>query len=92
MRLTLIILGLTAIALGVVHLRREELAVRHDMQRLESRHAEVRRDLWAREVEIGHLTTPQAIRYRAEVMALDLTQDLPQYSQAPTTPLAAEAR
>jgi hypothetical protein len=85
MRLILVILGLTAIALGLVHIRRQELAVRYDMQRIETRHAEIRRDLWDRQVEVGHLTTPQAIRYRAEVMALELTRELPEYTQGPIT-------
>ncbi|MBS3820435.1 MAG: hypothetical protein GVY16_01175 [Planctomycetes bacterium] len=90
MRLALVILGLAAVALALVDIRREDLAVRHEMQALETRHAEVRRELWSRQVDIGHLTTPQAVRYRADVLALELTDRLPSVSRGPDARPATE--
>jgi hypothetical protein len=90
MRLALVILGLTTVALALVHIRREDLAVRHDMQAIETRHAEVRRELWSRQVDVGHLTTPEAVRYRADVLALELTRDLPSFSRGPDARPATE--
>lgn len=76
MRLTLVIAGLTLIAVALVHLRREDYAVRHRIQQIESEHARLRREIWDRQVELGELTTPQAIRHREKAMALGhTTQD-----------------
>jgi hypothetical protein len=77
MRMAFIILGLTAIAIGLVHLRRAEMAVRYDRQRLESRRATLRREIWDRQVELGHLTRPDEVELRARAMALDLMHETP---------------
>ncbi len=74
MRLAIIIIGLTAIAIGLVHIRRQEVATRHELLRTQARHATLRRQIWDRQVELGHLTTPEAIRQRAERLALDLAE------------------
>jgi hypothetical protein len=75
MRIALIILGLTVIAVGLVHLRRQEVLVRHEIQRLESEHARTRREVWRREVELAKTFSPEEIRRRAKAMALEMTGD-----------------
>ena len=76
MRIAFVIVSLTAIALALVHLRREEVTVRYEMQRTQSRHAKVRREMWDRQMLISGLMTPRAVRFRAEVMALEMTNEM----------------
>ncbi|HDY64706.1 MAG TPA: hypothetical protein ENH84_00535, partial [Phycisphaerae bacterium] len=76
MRIAFVIVSLTVIALALVHLRREEVAMRRDMQRVQSEHVKVRREIWDRQMKIGDMMTPQAIRFRSEVMALEMTNDM----------------
>jgi hypothetical protein len=73
MRMVWIILGLTVVAIGLVHVRRQEAVLQFSLQQSQSRHATLRRDIWDRHVEIGRLTTPELIGHRAAVMALDMT-------------------
>jgi hypothetical protein len=73
MRMVWIIVGLTVIALGLVHVRRQEATLLYALQRSQSRHAALRREIWDRHVEIGRLTTPEHIRHRTAVMALEMT-------------------
>ena len=77
MRTAFIIIGLTAIAVGLVHIRRQEVATRHEIQRMQSEHTSLRREIWDRQVRIGHLMAPREIKQRSEIMALDLTNELP---------------
>ena len=76
MRIAFVIVSLTAIALALVHLRREEVAIRRDMQRVQSEHVKVRREIWDRQMKIGDMMAPRAIRFRSEVMALEMTNDM----------------
>ncbi len=76
MRIAFIIVGLTAIAVGLVHIRRQSLAVRYDIQRLESRHVSLRREIWDRRVRLEHMLAPGAVKQRSEIMALDLTANM----------------
>ncbi|GEM_PF-3466940 len=76
MRIAFIIVGLTAIAVGLVHIRRQSLAVRYDIQRLESRHVSLRREIWDRRVRLEYMLAPGAVKQRSEIMALDLTADM----------------
>ena len=76
MRIAFVIVSLTAIALGLVHLRREEVAMRREMQQVQSEHAKVRREIWDRQMRIGDMLTPQAIRFRSEVMALEMSNEV----------------
>ncbi len=50
------------------------------MQKSQSKHAALQREIWDRHVEIGKLTTPELIRHRAGVMALDMTYNEPRLS------------
>ncbi len=77
MRIAFIIIGLTAIAVGLVHIRRQEVVLRHEIQRMQSEHTTLRRELWDRQVRIGHLMAPRAVQQRSKTMALDLTANLP---------------
>ena len=77
MRTAFIIIGLTAIAVGLVHIRRQEVVLRHEIQRMQSEHTALRREIWDRQVQIGHLLAPRAVKQRSETMALDLTTQLP---------------
>ena len=82
MRLAFIIVCLTAIGVGLVHIRREEVALHHEVQSKQSRHVELRREIWDRQVRLGHMTTPRNIRHRAEVLGLDIDNTTPEYSVA----------
>ena len=72
-----LIIGLTAIAVGLVHIRRQEIVLRHEIQRMQSEHTSLRREIWDRQVRLGHLMAPREIKQRSETMALDLTSELP---------------
>lgn len=76
-----VILGLTVIALGLVHVRRQEASLLYALQRSQSRHAALRRDIWDHHVEVGRLTTPEHIRHRTAVMALDMTYNEPRLTR-----------
>lgn len=77
MRIAFIIVGLTAIAVGLVHIRRGTMTVRHDIQRLESRHVSLRREIWDRRVRLEYMLAPGAVKQRSEIMALGLTTNMP---------------
>jgi hypothetical protein len=77
MRIVLIILSLTATAVCLVHIRRADVAVRHEIQCIQSQHVQLRREIWHEKMELGHLLTPEAIRSRVDAMALELTNETP---------------
>lgn len=81
MRILLFILLLTAVAGGLVKLRRDEVVARHEIQQLQTRLFLQRRRLWDLDVRLGTLTAVDAIRTRAEEMGLTLVppgeQDIP---------------
>ncbi|HNX26091.1 MAG TPA: hypothetical protein PKK48_01660 [Phycisphaerae bacterium] len=74
MRIATVIIGITAIAVCLVMMRREDVRLRHELQKIQTQHAAVKRDIWDRHVEMGHLLTPASIRFRADAMALNLIQ------------------
>lgn len=74
MRLLPIIVFLSAIAVGVVHIRRAEITSRHEIQRLQSRRVEVRRLLWDQQVQLSKRMAPAEIRRRADEMCLELVE------------------
>jgi hypothetical protein len=67
MRLATVILVLAGIAVALVHVRREEIAVRHEIQRLQIRRVALRRTLWEQQVRLGYLAAPEEVRRRAEI-------------------------
>ena len=74
-RLVIIILGVVFIALLLLHIRREEAALRHDVQQSLTRQMTLRRTLWDQRMEIANLVAPAEIRRRAREMTLNLTQE-----------------
>lgn len=72
MRISLVIIGIAAIAVCLVLIRREDIRLRHELQKIQIQHTAIKRDVWDRHVELGHLLTPAAIKYRADAMALNL--------------------
>jgi hypothetical protein len=70
MRMALVIAVLAAVAVAVVHLRREEVRARHEIQRLHVRHIVLYRRLWAQEVDLARLTAPERVRWRVRQMPL----------------------
>jgi hypothetical protein len=82
MRLAFIIVCLTTIGIGLVHIRRQEVALRHEVQSKQLRHVALRREIWDRQVRLGHMTTPRNIRHRAEILGLDINNTASGYSVA----------
>lgn len=72
MRLALIIVSFAAIAVGLVHLRRAEVAVQHRIQSLQREEVLLRRELADRDVRLGELTRPAEIRRRVERSSVGL--------------------
>jgi neutral trehalase len=72
-RIAAIIVALTAIAVGLVHIRRAEVTARYEAQRFRLRQAEIRRILWDQEVRLGDLTAPGELRRRASELSIDLS-------------------
>ena len=68
MRVALVILTLAAVAVGIVHLRRAQTRANHQVHRLQLEQIQLRRRLYDQQAELGRLTTPQAVRRRAEKM------------------------
>ncbi len=82
MRLAFIIICLTVIGVGLVHIRRQEVALRHEVHSKQLRHIVLRREIWDRQVRLGHMTTPRNIRHRAEVLGLNINNTASRYSVA----------
>lgn len=84
MRLVFIIVCLTAIGVGLVHIRRQDVALRYEVESTRSRHIMLRRNIWDRQVRLGYMTTPRNIRHRVEIFGLDInpTASPPVYSVA----------
>jgi len=83
-RISLIIVALAAIAVGLVHLRREQTRVAYQTQRAQIRQVELRRRLCDQQVELGRLTNPQCVRRRASQLDIALTdQGTVRTAQAP---------
>ena len=72
MRLAIIIIGVTAIAVTLIHMRRAELAMNCEMQRLQMEQVTLRRTLWDQQVRLGHLLAPSEVKRRSDEMSLNL--------------------
>ena len=77
MRYLLVIALLAAVAVTLVKLRRAEITARHETLRLQRAEVRLRRRLWDQQIRLGYLTTPQAVRQRADEMSLGLTDRAP---------------
>jgi len=69
-RLAVVIAALAAVAVTLVHLRRQEIAVRHEIQQLQTREVSLRRKLWDQQARLGRLTAPSEVRRRADELIL----------------------
>ena len=69
-RLAAMILILAGIAVSLVHIRRSEIVVRHEIQHLQMQRVSLRRKLWDQQVRIGYLTAPREIRRRMEQLTM----------------------
>ncbi len=69
MRTTLVILVIAIVAVCLVHIRRAEMTVRHEIQRCCDREIRLRRELWDQQARIGRLTAPREVRRK--VLALN---------------------
>ena len=65
-------MSLTAIAVGLIHLRRAEVRARHEIQRIRQQQVSLRRTLWDQETRIAELAAPHRVRWRARHMPLQL--------------------
>ena len=74
MRLALVIALMAGMAVALVHIRRREISVRHEIQRLQYRQVAVRRKLWDRQMRYGRLMAPAEVRRRAAQIAPGLTE------------------
>jgi len=66
LRIGVVILVLTAIAVTQVHIRRRQAAAAHQVQRLQGRQVVLRRRLWDQQVVLGRLGSPRRIARRVE--------------------------
>ena len=73
MRLGIIIIGMTLIAACLVVIRREDVRLRHEIQLTQTKHIELRREVWDRQMELAHLLTPTSIQYRIEALDIGLS-------------------
>jgi len=73
-RLAALILAMTGIGVALVHVRGSQAATRCEIQRLRLRGVDVSRRIWDQQARLGRMTGPQGIRFRADRMALNLTE------------------
>ncbi len=76
MRISLVIVMLASVAAGVVHLRRAQTRAHHRVHELQVRQILLRRRLYDQQVTLGRLTAPEAVRKRAELLNVTLTDCL----------------
>jgi hypothetical protein len=68
---------MVAIGVGIVVLRGESAKVANRVQRLHGRQLVLEQDLWAREMELAKLRTPDEIRRRARDLGLEVVPPKP---------------
>ncbi|MFP4053998.1 MAG: hypothetical protein ACLFV7_09060 [Phycisphaerae bacterium] len=71
-RIAAVMLILASVAVGLVHIRREQTVAAHEIQRLQRRRVILRRELSDRMVRVGGLTSPDQVIRRTRNLALDL--------------------
>ena len=84
MRLAVIIVALAVTAVLLVHIRREEMVARHEIQRAREESVALRRDLQEQQVKLGFLTAPMGVENRAGQMAMEfIDKNAPQPPERP---------
>lgn len=74
-RLAVIIILVAAIAIVLVHIRRQEAQVNYQIHCSLSRQVRLRRKLWDLRTQVGRLIAPNEVRRRAAEMALNLCDE-----------------
>lgn len=64
-RMVGVLLALTMVGIAVVVLRVDQLETSRRIQELQFRHVELQRQIWAQDLELARLLSPQQIRERA---------------------------
>ncbi len=88
MRLAIVIVALTAIAVTMLQFRRVELAAQCEIQRLRIEQVSLNRSMWDQQARLSYIKSPQEVRRRSEDMALELIR--PEPSQKHLARTAAE--
>ena len=73
MRLHLVIVALAAIAVGLVHIRRNEISANHRIQQLQVKQIYQRRKLYDEQVKLGKRIAPKKVRGQMEDLDIGLT-------------------
>jgi len=79
MRLALVIVALAGIAVGLVHIRRAEMSVRHEIQCLRLQQISLRRRLWDQQVRLGEIMAPARVRLLAKRLGMVMPGEMPLY-------------
>ncbi len=66
MRTAIAIMVLTTVAIAMVHMRRQDARVRHEIQRLQLKQISLRRTLWDQHAVLAGRTNPRTIEKRVE--------------------------
>ena len=72
MRIAMIIALMAGLALGLIHIRRQEIAIRHEIQRLQTQQIKLRRKLWDQQVRYGKLLAPAELHRHADQHEMSL--------------------
>lgn len=62
MRMAPVIIVLAAIAVSLVHIRRQQTSFAHEIQRMRNRQVSLRRKLWEQQAKLGFLSSPSRIQ------------------------------
>lgn len=74
MKFSLVIMAVAAIAIGIIHIRRTELSISHELQSLELQGIKYRRQIWQKQVDLGHVISPPTIKQQVTAMGLELIE------------------
>lgn len=66
MRIAVVIVTLAAIATALVHLRRREITVHHEIQRLKTQQVSLRRTIWDQQATLGDMTSIEKVQWRVD--------------------------
>ena len=77
MRIILVIVALAAIGVGIVHVRRGQTRSHHEIQRLQMRQVQLRRQLYDQQAALGRLTMPRDVLRRTDRMGIPLVERQP---------------
>ena len=75
MRLAFIIICIASIAVGLVLIRKQDLVVRYQQQRIHDEHEVVRTEIWDYWSEAGRLSANQRLKRRIEALGLEMISD-----------------